>query len=157
RPGRGRIEILTKPGSQQYHAEINTVLRDAHLDARNFFAATKPAERKRIFEGNVSGPVRTSGKTSFVVSADHQTDDQQAIVFAAGPSGTIRDLVAQPNQQALVSGTVTHQLGNRTMLSITPSYEYERSENRGVGGVTLASAGSTFTHHEQQVRVNYQT
>jgi hypothetical protein len=157
RPGRGRIEILTKPGGQEYHAEVNTILRDAHLDARNAFASTKPAERKAFFDGNVSGPFGHSGKTSFLISADHQTDDQQAIVYALGPSGTIRDLVQQPNTQALLSGSITHQLSARTIISLTPSYEYEHNENRGVGGVTLASAGTTFTHHEQQIRYTQQT
>src|SRR5439155_13016241 len=37
RPGRGRIEILTKPGGQTYHAEANVIGRDARYDARNFF------------------------------------------------------------------------------------------------------------------------
>src|SRR5438270_3479566 len=57
RPGRGRIEILTKPGTQTYHGEMNIVLRDAHFNARNAFAAAKPPERRRIFEGFVGGPV----------------------------------------------------------------------------------------------------
>src|SRR5207237_6576223 len=35
--------------------------------------------------------------------------------------------------------------------------EYEESQNRGVGGTTLASAGTTFTHHEQQVTYTQQT
>jgi len=31
RPGRGRIEILTKPGGQQFHGELNLIGRDARL------------------------------------------------------------------------------------------------------------------------------
>ncbi len=157
RPGRGRIEILTKPGGREYEGELNVVFRDAHLDARNAFAVTKPQERKHILEGMVSGPLGPDGKTSFVISANDQRDDQQAIVFAAGPSGPIRDVVAQPNRQSLVSGSITRQAGARNLISITPNYEYEGSTNRGVGGVTLASAGTSFTHHEQQITYTQQT
>jgi hypothetical protein len=157
RPGRGRIEILTKPGGQQYEGEVNAVFRDAHLDARNAFAVTKPPEQKRIMDGLFGGPLGHGGKTSFLLSANDQTDDQQAIVFASGLSGPIHDVVRQPNSQALVSGTITRQVGDKTVLAITPSYEYEGNENRGVGGVTLASAGTIFTHHEQQITFTQQT
>src|SRR5437660_1233376 len=35
RPGRGRIEILTKPGGQTYQGEGTLIFRDARFDARN--------------------------------------------------------------------------------------------------------------------------
>jgi outer membrane receptor protein involved in Fe transport len=157
RPGRGRIEILTKPGTQQIHGELNATGRDGRLDAQNAFATTNTDERKRVFDGVFSGPVGTGGKTSLVVSGNYQTDDQQGIVFAAGPSGSIQDTVPQPNSQALVSASFTHQYSDTTIISVTPSYEYEASDNRGVGGTTLASAGTNFRHHEQQLRYTQQT
>ena len=157
RPGRGRIEILTKPGTQQFHGELNFTGRDGRLDSRNAFATTNTDERKRVYDGVFSGPVGTSGKTSFVVSGNYQTDDQQGVVYAVGPSGTIQDVVPQPNSQALVSVNLTHQYSDSTLIAVTPSYEYEASDNRGVGGTTLVSAGTNFRHHEQQVRYTQQT
>jgi hypothetical protein len=68
RQGRGRIEILTKPGGQEYHGDANVIFRDAHVNARNAFAATKPPEQRRIVEGFVGGPLGHSGKTSFMLS-----------------------------------------------------------------------------------------
>ena len=62
RPGRGRIEILTKPGSSEYHGEANVFFRDAALDAQNAFAFTKPDDRKHIVEGTLGGPLGSSGK-----------------------------------------------------------------------------------------------
>src|SRR5206468_2007161 len=50
RPGRGRIEILTKPGTQEYHGDVNLIFRDAHLNGRNPFASVKPPEQRHIFE-----------------------------------------------------------------------------------------------------------
>ena len=98
RPGRGRIEILTKPGSQEYHGEGNVIFRDARFNARNAFAAVRPPEQRRIFEGMVGGPLG-HGPTSFVISADDRADDQQAIVFAVGLNGDIRQTVPQPNRR----------------------------------------------------------
>ena len=157
RPGRGRIDILTKPGGQAFQGELNLIGRDAQLDARNAFAPTKPPERKHIMEGVFGGPLGHGDKTSFLISASDQQDDQQALVFALGPFGTITDAVPQPNRQSLVSFNVTRQISDKTTISIRPSYEYESNSNRGVGGTTLASAATNFTHHEQQISYTQQS
>ncbi|MEO8481981.1 MAG: TonB-dependent receptor [Acidobacteriota bacterium] len=157
RPGRGRIEVLTKPGGQHYNGEFNFVGRDARLDARNAFLTTKPVEHKRILEGVFGGPVGTAGRTSFLFSGNRQQDDQQGVVVATDLTGAIRDSVPQPNTEALASASVTHQVSPHTTMAITPSYQYEANDNQGVGGTTLASAGTTFRHHEQQLRYTHQS
>jgi Carboxypeptidase regulatory-like domain/TonB dependent receptor len=157
RPGRGRIEILTKPGGQEYQGEANVILRDAALDARNAFASTKPPERKHIVEGVFGGPVGKSGKTSFLLSGNDERDDQQAVVFALGLTGVIQDIAPHADRQALLSASLTHQVSDKTTISIRPSYEYESQQNRGVGGTTLASAGTNFEHREEQVTYTQQT
>ena len=157
RPGRGRIEILTKPGGQEYHFDGNLIFRDAHFNARNPFTSTRPPERRRILEGFFGGPLGTSGKTSFMLSAHDRIQNQQAVVFALGLSGIIHDTLPQTNGDALVTGSVTHQISDRNTFSIRPNYQYESDVNRGAGGVTLASAATTFKHHEQQVTYTQQT
>ena len=57
RPGRGRIEVVTKAGSEAYHGSADFTFRDARLNARDAFAPTLPAEQRRIFEGVLGGPV----------------------------------------------------------------------------------------------------
>ena len=52
RPGRGRIEIITKPGSSEFHGTFNFLFRDYHLNARDPFALIRPPEQRRIYEGN---------------------------------------------------------------------------------------------------------
>ena len=47
RPGRGRIEVVLKPGSQEYHGVANIIFRDSALNARNAFATVKPDEQRR--------------------------------------------------------------------------------------------------------------
>jgi hypothetical protein len=87
RPGRGRIEILTKPGSSEYHGTFNFLFRDSYLNARDPFALTRPPEQRRIFEGSFTGPLGHSKKTSFLISANREEEDAQATVYAAGPDG----------------------------------------------------------------------
>jgi hypothetical protein len=157
RPGRGRIEILTKPGSQEYHGEGNVTFRDSRLNARNAFAATNPPEQRRILEGSFGGPFGHDGKTSFLLSGHDQQEDQEALVFAIGPSGTIQDAVPQPNRQSLLAFSITHQYSDRVTYSVRANYEYESNRNQGVGGTTLATAGTNFSHNEQQITYTQQT
>jgi hypothetical protein len=157
RPGRGRVEILTKPGGHEYHGDVNMIVRDAALNARNPFATTKPPEHRRVVDGFFGGPLDTGGKTSFMISANDAVLDQQAFVYAYGLSGVIQDAVPQASGRALVSGSITHQVSDRNTFSVRPAYQYESDENRGAGGTTLGSAATTFTHHEQQITYTQQT
>ncbi len=157
RPGRGRIEVLTKPGSQTFHGEVNTVVRDGRLDARNAFAVTPPSEHRRIVEGMLSGPIGKGTRASFVLSASGDADSQQAVIAAIGPEGEILATSAQPNLRALLSGSVTFQRSKTTLISVRSSYEDENDRNRGIGGTTLASAGTNYLHHEAAVVFNQQT
>jgi Carboxypeptidase regulatory-like domain len=157
RPGRGRVEILTKPGTPQYHGEGTLIFRDARVNARNPFATTKPPEQRRIYEGFLGGPVGTSGKLSFMLSVNDEILDQQSFVYAVGPDGIIQDNVPHKNGQARVTGSITRQISDKNTFAIRPNYQYEIDENRNVGGTTLASAATSFTHHEQQATYTQQT
>ena len=61
RPGRGRIEVVLKPGSREYHGTGNFTFRDSTFDERNVFAAVKPPEQRRA---QPSQPVTRDGQDS---------------------------------------------------------------------------------------------
>jgi hypothetical protein len=157
RPGRGRIEVVLKPGSQDYHGTANVLFRDSALDSRNVFAAVKPPEQRRIFEGFLGGPVRQSDKTSFTLSMKEDAQDTQAIVFAQDLSGLIQANVSSPFRSVLVAGTLNHQRSDRTTMSLTASYQDQTTHSQGVGGVTLPSAGTNWSFIEPDVVYTQQT
>jgi hypothetical protein len=107
RPGRGRIEVTTKPGSPEYHGTFNFIFRDAHLNARDPFAVTRPPEQRRIYEGFLSGPIKHSKKTSFLFSVSRKEEDLQSVVVAEGLAGSIRANVPAPSRTLQLSGQVT--------------------------------------------------
>ncbi|MGH9411144.1 MAG: carboxypeptidase regulatory-like domain-containing protein, partial [Vicinamibacterales bacterium] len=155
RPGRGRIDIITKPGSQQFDGSGSVIARDARLNARNAFATVRPPEQRRIADGYLGGPLGDGRHTSFMASVKADSRDQQAIVFALGPNGQIRDNAAEPYRHLLASVAINHQRGAST-ISIRPSYEQEQ-ETSGAGGTTLASAATTYYHREIDLTYNQQT
>ncbi|HEY2012899.1 MAG TPA: carboxypeptidase-like regulatory domain-containing protein, partial [Bryobacteraceae bacterium] len=66
RPGRGRIEVTTKPGSENYHGEADFLYRDARFNATNHFATTRPHDVRVLTEGHITGPVGHAKHTNFI-------------------------------------------------------------------------------------------
>lgn len=156
RPGRGRIEVTTKPGSPEYHGTFNFIFRDAHLNARDPFALTRPPEQRRIYEGVFTGPIRHSKKTSFLLSVSRKEEDLQSIVFAEGPTGSVRQNVAAPSRTLQVAAQISHSLSDTNTVSVRYSYLGEGVKNQNVGGTTLPEAGVNLHNMEQEINLSQQ-
>jgi hypothetical protein len=154
RPGRGRIEIITKPGSPNFHGEANFIFRDAVFNAKNYFSPVRPPEARRIYEGHLSGPVGRGGHTSFIVSASHREQDTAAVVNAVGPNGPINENVLTPNRNSQYSLRVTHDFSSNHRLSVGYNFENSSSTNAGVGGITLPEAGYNLSSREDDAIFN---
>ena len=148
RPGGGRIEILTKPGSTDYHGTVNFLFRDYRLNARDVFAVTRPDEQRRIFEGSLTGPVGGSKSTVFLITATRQEQDLDAVVFGLGPSGTIEENVPAPQRNTEISGSISHTFGHDQLISFRGLYTDRTVNNQGVGGYTLPEGGAQFEDRE---------
>lgn len=157
RQGRGRIEIITRPDATDYHGTMNFVFRDQHLNARDPFALIRPPEQRRIYEGNLTGPLGRSKKTSFLFTANREEEDLQAIVFALSPTETIRQNVSNPVRNTEWSARITRQLSNKSTLSILYSYQNRTNENQGVGGFNLPEVGTNSQFREDIVRINHRS
>src|SRR5579863_2163094 len=155
RPGRSRIEIITKPGSAVYHGTFNFLFRDYLLNARDPFALIRPPEQRRIFEGDLTGPLGQGKRTSFLISADREEEDSQAVVFAQGLSGDIRETAPAPQRDTELSGSINHQIGDNHLISIRGVYTDRTIQNQGVGGLTLPEAGANYEDREDIIYFNH--
>src|SRR5438094_2828612 len=133
RPGRGRIEIITKPGSPEYHGAFNFLFRDSEFNARDPFSLDRPAEQRRVFEGHLIGPIGHSKTTSFLISIERGEENAQAIVYALGASGPIRENSPTPQRTADFSGRITRQFGKNNTVALTYEYIDRTARNQGVG------------------------
>jgi hypothetical protein len=141
RPGQGRIEILTKPGSDDFHGDALFQFSDAALNSRNPFVAAKPPYQKRQWEAEVSGPI--GKKTSFF--ADFERRDLSGNSFV---NAVVLD--ANLNATPFTEGLVTPETGLESNLkldrqlstnhTLTLKYGFSRdtADNSGVGGFSLA-------------------
>ncbi|MEP6789225.1 MAG: carboxypeptidase-like regulatory domain-containing protein, partial [Acidobacteriota bacterium] len=81
RPGNGRIEILTKPGTDKFRGGGNFAFNDESLNSRNPFALNRAPSQTKRFGGNFSGPIK-KGKSSFFIDTNQNTVDNNAIINA---------------------------------------------------------------------------
>jgi hypothetical protein len=154
-PGRGRIEIITKPGTREFHGEFNFLFRDSILDARNAFAATRPNEQRRIFEGNLTGPAGKGGKSSFVISGNREEEDLESLVYALTPAGEVRANFPRPQRQNEWNGKYTRQIAAGHTVAVRYELEDESIRGQGVGGFGLPETAADFTNRAHHVYLNY--
>jgi Carboxypeptidase regulatory-like domain len=156
RPGRARLEIITKGGTPNFHGSLNFMFRDSVFDASNAFATSKPPEQRRYFEGSLTGPLGHSKHTTFLLSLDEDQEDQQAFVVAeVQPGVQLNENVANPTRHFFGSGRVFHDLANGDLFWIGYSYERRTVENQGVGGTVLPSAATDTQFQEDEVNISY--
>ena len=70
RLGFGRIEILTKPGTDKFRGQAFFNFNDESLNSRNPFALNRAPIQTKFYGGSVSGPIK---KESFVFSRFQQS------------------------------------------------------------------------------------
>lgn len=152
RPGRGRVDIITKPGSPEYHGEFNFITRDARLNATNRFATSRVPEQRRIFEGHITGPVGHGGHTTFLASGSYRTDDAFAAILATPVSAAAT--VLTPSRAGQIAAEIDHDFSKSHRVSIGYNFEPDSHQLGGVGGLTLAEAGSNNHAREDDLIFN---
>ena len=81
RLGFGRIEILTRPGTDRYRGQVSFNFNDDALNARNPFADSRAAIQTRQYGGNFGGPI-SKKKASFFVDFEKRDIDDGALIVA---------------------------------------------------------------------------
>ena len=143
--GYGRVEIYTKPGTDQLHGQLNSSGTDNVFNAQNPYTSVEPPYYTVNLDGNLSGSFNK--KTSFFVAGTFYDLQNNAIVDAIDPNllTPLSEAVRAPQITQTYSGRLDRQLTkNNTFMA---RYEYNRStaNNSGVGLLVLPSEGLNLT------------
>jgi hypothetical protein len=153
RIGFGRIEILTKPGSDRFRGQVFGSFNDESLNARNAFALARPSEQYRRYGGNVSGPVTKS--SSFFFDFERREDDEQNTVAATvlDPVTLVPTLfqLTSPefDRRTAISPRFDLQAGEKHTLVFRYDFVRDGTDNNGVGDFSLPSRATndSFRSH----------
>ena len=154
--GYGRIEILTKPGTDKFRGQVFFNFADSIFNSRNPFAPDKPAYQQKYFGGNLSGPI--SKKASFFVDVERRDQEETAVVNAVtlDPSLDVTrfsESVLAPVRRTTVSPRVDYQLTPNNTLVGRYTYTLLNQDNQGVGTFSLPSRGFNVSNTQQTVQV----
>jgi hypothetical protein len=154
RPGRGRIEVTTKPGSQSYHGEGDFLYRDARFNAKNHFATTRPQDTRVMFEGHVTGPVSHARHTNFIASGEYRHRNPEVPINALGPNGPINETAIAPNHNSQATLRITHDFSDMHRLQVGYNFQNYAENNSGIGGLVLPEAGINTQSREDDLILN---
>lgn len=159
RPGFARIDIFTKPGTEDLHGQAFFQYNDSLLNSRNPLLAqsTRPPYQAKLFGVDLSGPFRHN-RASFTVDAERRQIGENALILATAPdaSGTpraINEALAAPQVRTSVSPRLDLTLNAKNTLTARFQDVRIDFDNQGVGDFSLPSRAYQEVQTEQVAQV----
>jgi hypothetical protein len=140
RLGYGRIEILTKPGTDKLHGQIQARGNDSSFNSRNPILQTpEPPYYSYNLQGSVGGPL--SKTASYFVSAFGRNTQNVSVIDAANPEDptgpTLNQAYPNPSSRIDISPRLDLQLGQANTLTLRYDFYRAVTTNGGVGPLAL--------------------
>jgi hypothetical protein len=151
RLGFGRIEILTKPGTDKLRGAFMLMDSDGIFNSRNPFATNKPDYSSRMWSGNLGGSL--SRRASFFVDFNRRDVQNNSIVVAQFfdsktlAESSINTAVLSPSAFTIVAPRFDYALTANNTLTVRVEERFNSSQNAGVGGTSLPAPYSNLAYH----------
>lgn len=157
RVGFGRIEILTKPGSDKFRGQVSFNFNDESLNSRNPFAPNRPPYQARHYGGTISGPL-VSNKASFFLDFDRRGVEENAVINATMLDDALNvtpfsQAVVTPQTRTSLSPRFDLQLNDKHTLVARYEFSKSRQENEGIGEFSLLSRAYDASRQQHEFRV----
>jgi hypothetical protein len=155
--GYGRIEILTKPGTDKVHGNLMVMGNDSAFNSLNPFVTSEPAYYTTFANGSVGGAL--GKRTSWFGSVFQRNNASNSIVNAEllnANSGAYNysAAVANPQSRLDVSPRLDFQLGKNNTLTVRYMLDRQVQTNSGVSQFALQSQAYNVSNYENSVQVS---
>ncbi len=164
--GYGRIEILTKPGTDKFHGQVNvngnasalnTIWSPPTFSSQVVPILPPPDYHSTMVMANLSGPINK--KSSFFVSYSRRgiADNNLVNATVLNPSFepvSFVQYIPNPRTRLEFSPRIDYQLSANNTLSIRYEYNSNSEENDGVGQFNLPSTGYNSSLSQNAIQVS---
>ena len=155
--GYGRIEILTKPGTDKLHGSVYASGNTTDFNTRNPFATEIPSYHSEQFDGSLGGPLNK--KTSFYFDGERRDIEDDGIVNAIilDPNfnqTSLVEAIPTPQTRMELSPRIDTQFGNNNTLTFRYSLWDNNQTNPNVAQFTLPSAAYNVSERYQSFQVS---
>ena len=157
RLGYGRIEILTKPGTDKLHGQIEARGNDSSFNSRNPILQTpEPSYYSYNLQGSVGGPI--SKTASYYVSAFGRNNQNVSVIDAVNPDDltgpSLNEAYPNPSSRIDISPRLDLQLGQKNTLTLRYDFYRAVTTNAGVGPLALPSQATDTESMENTLQVS---
>ncbi|MGA3039944.1 MAG: carboxypeptidase-like regulatory domain-containing protein, partial [Bryobacteraceae bacterium] len=155
--GYGRIEILTKPGTDKLHGQGFFNFGDDIFNSRNPYAQQKAPFRLEEYGGTVSGPL--GKRASFILDTERRAIDNGSVIdavtldpqtYAINP---YTGVLLSPQRRLRISPRVDYQLSQNNTLIVRYGFTRNDVEDQGIGGFNLPSRGYYTLEQDHMAQV----
>ena len=145
RMGFGRIEIITRPGTDKYRGEASFRFNNDHLNTANPYAPNKPPYQREDYSLEFAGPL-AKGKASFSFDSDYRSvDDNQTInaviLNSALESTPFAQTITRPQSRMSLSPRIDWQVNEKQSFTLRYSHSENKATGSGISGFNLLSRG----------------
>jgi hypothetical protein len=158
-PGNSRIEVITKPGSDQYHGNFRFNFNDESLNGRNAASAVRPPLQVRNYNGTFTGPI-IRNRLGVTFNFDRREQDENEFINATALNPvtltpqSIITAVNTPTRASNLSIGVDYLLSPKQTLGVQYRYNTNDSLNQGLqSGFDLPERAFSSNITEKGLRV----
>jgi hypothetical protein len=163
RLGYGRIEILTKPGTDKLHGQVFMMGNESATNTGSPFLANVPSYYRLQYNGTVSGAL--SKTSSFFLSVEQRDNHDEAIYnYVPAVQDPVTGLyslsstrasgaLSNPHNHINISPRLDLQLGQKNTLTLRYQWFYD-SESGDIGSRELPSQSVTSTRKEHSFQLS---
>lgn len=155
--GYGRIEILTKPGTDKFHGSVMVMGNDSAFNSLNPFVTKEPPYYSTFLNGSAGGALgkkiswfsnvfRRDNASNSIVNADLLDTSANAYNYTAA--------VANPQSRLDISPRFDFQLGNNNTLTVRYMFDRQKQSNSGVSQFALETQGYDVSNYENTLQVS---
>ncbi|MBV8630731.1 MAG: carboxypeptidase regulatory-like domain-containing protein [Silvibacterium sp.] len=147
--GEGRVEIITKAGTDALHGSLTLLGDTSALNSRNPYVEEQPPYGSFYSEGDISGPL-TKTSTWFLTGDQHTVGAQSfihAITSSTGPAYTAT--VSSPQNGVELGPRIDFQIGKKQTISFRYDFGHQSQDTVVQNQLSLQSQAINTRHTDQ--------
>jgi len=155
--GYGRIEILTKPGTDKLHGNAMVMGNDSAFNSLNPFVTQEPSYYTTFMNASAGGPM--GKKASWFASIFRRDNASNSIINAdlldtTGNPYNFAQAVSNPQSRLDVGPRFDFQLGDKNTLTVRYMLDRQAQTNSGVSQFALQSQAYNVSNYENSLQLS---